>query len=465
MFLCLPAACSSSPFHVALPRRSLIRCLPAEGSACGEFWTQGYGQLTAIGESQLRSLGGILRARYSRLLPWGLPASYSREHVYVRSTDYDRTLQSVMSLLQGMFAPGTGMKLAGGAFALDAGVAVPPVHTVELANDFILRAFSGDTCSAWPDMVHAEQEQFAHEFAQHMAASQNVTTALGTAVGMPDLSYDQLGSVADSLLCMRAHGRTWPQGITEAMYTAAHAEAQWQVFNLYRLLPQRQAAGGAALAMLAARLTAAASPGGVQPQYEPNTFPSPAGVQLRGPPLAVYSAHDTTLLTVLYALLGPQQVLANPPYASSVVVELVNATFAGGSVTPAVRMWYNRGIGTADSGGHSPPFAAGNLLALPGCANVGTGGDVLCALDDWLRGTAAVAQADVAALCSGSGGGSDAAGSNKLGPGAVAAIVLGGMLGLMLVVVIVAFAVMGRSGNAALKGAYGPLDTPPPHHD
>lgn len=464
----LCGACPSV-IHFPPPRptcRSLIRCLPAEGAACGQFWSRGFGQLTAVGESQLRTLGGLLRQRYTVLLQGGLPPTYAREQVYIRSTNYDRTLQSAMSLLQGMFAPGTGLAFPNGSFALQGGVAVPPVHTVQLASDLLLRAFNGDTCSVWPNMVQAEQAAFATEFQQHIAASDGMTAALGAAVGLPNLTYAELGGVADSLLCMRAHGRTWPAGVTQAMYTAAHAEAQWALFNTYRQLPQRQASGGTALGMLAARLTAAATPGGVQPQFDPSSFPAPSGLQARGPTLAVYSAHDTTLLTLLYALLGPAQVLANPPYASTVIVELVGMDGGGdiGTATPAVRLWYNRGIGTGDSGGHSAPFDTANLLQLPGCANVGTGGDVLCSLPDWLAGTAAIAQADVSALCA-VGGEQDKLGRGGLSPGAATAAGAGGMLALLLLALGARWLCRRREVEGGARGPYGTLHTPPPHHD
>jgi acid phosphatase len=355
--------------------------------------------LTAEGEHQLASLGGQIRQRYGSdgLLKGGFPKDYDRSHVYVRSTQYDRTLQSAMSLLQGVFPPGTGMHLPDTSPALAAGVAVPPVHTVELKQDLMLRAFNSDTCPTWDTMLKSEQTQFSGDFKDRKAKAAPLVASLGAAVGLPDLGFEGLGSVADSLTCMQAHNYTWPANVTQSMFEDAHSEAQWLTMNTYRTPRQRQASAGTALAMVAARFQAAAA-GTAQPGFDPTSYPNATGQQLLGPSLAIYSAHDTTLLTLLYALQGSGAVWSNPPYASSLVFELVAVT---STAPPAVRVWYNRGIGTPGTGGGAAPFAAANLLHTPKCANT-TGasqGDMLCELPAWLDLNKGIINADVHGLC------------------------------------------------------------------
>ncbi|EWS71522.1 histidine acid phosphatase family protein (macronuclear) [Tetrahymena thermophila SB210] len=63
-----------------------------------------YGELTATGQRQHYNLGAQLRKEYSGFLP----DSYNHTQIYVRSTDYNRTLMSAASQLQGMFPAGTG---------------------------------------------------------------------------------------------------------------------------------------------------------------------------------------------------------------------------------------------------------------------------------------------------------------------------------------------------------------------
>uniref|UniRef100_A0A3Q2TYM4 Acid phosphatase 3 n=1 Tax=Fundulus heteroclitus TaxID=8078 RepID=A0A3Q2TYM4_FUNHE len=75
----------------------LIRCHPNDSSVCSyprdphgeEVWAQGFGQLTEVNGVSLRP---TCRCSFKRVL-------------YVRSTDYDRTLMSAQACLAGMFPP------------------------------------------------------------------------------------------------------------------------------------------------------------------------------------------------------------------------------------------------------------------------------------------------------------------------------------------------------------------------
>ena len=60
-----------------------------------------YGELTNEGTRQQYLLGQFLRDRYSTLIS----DRYSPKEVYVRSTDVDRTMESAMANLAGMFPP------------------------------------------------------------------------------------------------------------------------------------------------------------------------------------------------------------------------------------------------------------------------------------------------------------------------------------------------------------------------
>jgi lysosomal acid phosphatase len=57
--------------------------------------------LQQIGKYQHYELGQWLRQRYNEFLP----EVYSREDIYVRSTDVDRTLMSAASNLAGLYPP------------------------------------------------------------------------------------------------------------------------------------------------------------------------------------------------------------------------------------------------------------------------------------------------------------------------------------------------------------------------
>ena len=57
-----------------------------------------------IGVRQLYQLGRLIRHRYT-VEHQLISPNYTRDEVYIRSTDYDRTLMSALSLLSGLFQP------------------------------------------------------------------------------------------------------------------------------------------------------------------------------------------------------------------------------------------------------------------------------------------------------------------------------------------------------------------------
>lgn len=74
-------------------------------------WPQGLGQLTPEGMQQEYQLGVEFRKRYIEQTHL-LPEQYQQGTMYVRSTDYDRTLMSAQSLLMGLYPLGTGPKIS-----------------------------------------------------------------------------------------------------------------------------------------------------------------------------------------------------------------------------------------------------------------------------------------------------------------------------------------------------------------
>ncbi|UJR32487.1 hypothetical protein I4U23_019949 [Adineta vaga] len=63
------------------------------------FWPNGFGQLTRRGQLQQIYLGQYFRQRYSHFLN----SSYIASELYIRSSDYDRTLMSAYSNLIGLY--------------------------------------------------------------------------------------------------------------------------------------------------------------------------------------------------------------------------------------------------------------------------------------------------------------------------------------------------------------------------
>uniref|UniRef100_A0A8C6XJT9 Uncharacterized protein n=1 Tax=Naja naja TaxID=35670 RepID=A0A8C6XJT9_NAJNA len=62
-------------------------------------WPHGFQQLSEVGILQQKALGKFLRERYAGFLS----PSYKPQEIYVRSTDYDRTIMSAQANLMGLY--------------------------------------------------------------------------------------------------------------------------------------------------------------------------------------------------------------------------------------------------------------------------------------------------------------------------------------------------------------------------
>jgi lysosomal acid phosphatase len=90
---------------------------------------------------QLHELGVLMRSRYIDTYSM-ITANYTRQDVYVRSTDYDRTLISAQSLLQGLFPPGTGPIAQDG----QPGLTIDDLQPVPIHTGGFLRLFASLAC-------------------------------------------------------------------------------------------------------------------------------------------------------------------------------------------------------------------------------------------------------------------------------------------------------------------------------
>ncbi|OAD55716.1 Prostatic acid phosphatase, partial [Eufriesea mexicana] len=81
--------------------RTPIRPYPNDPYNNKSMWPVPYGELTNLGKYQHLMLGYWIRKRYSHLLS----SSYSRNDIYIQSTNVDRTLMSAEALLAGLYPP------------------------------------------------------------------------------------------------------------------------------------------------------------------------------------------------------------------------------------------------------------------------------------------------------------------------------------------------------------------------
>ena len=92
-----------------------------------KYWSE-VGQLTSVGMRQHWLIGYEFRRRYivnERLIP----PFYNSSNVYLRSTDYHRTIQSAESQLQGLFPEGPSLRVT-----TQNALALPPIGIQNLTD-------------------------------------------------------------------------------------------------------------------------------------------------------------------------------------------------------------------------------------------------------------------------------------------------------------------------------------------
>ncbi|XP_008843387.1 testicular acid phosphatase [Nannospalax galili] len=259
--------------------------------AASTLWPRGLGQLTREGIRQQLELGRFLRRRYKAFLS----PEYRREEVYIRSTDFDRTLESAQANLAGLFpeaAPGSP----------EADWKPIPVHTVPVSEDKLLR-FPMRSCPRYHELLRESTE--AADYQEALEGWTDFLTRLGNFTGLSLVGEPlrRAWKVLDTLICQRAHGLALPS---------------WASPDVLKTLSQISALDirahvGPPRAAEKAQLT-----GGILLDAILSNF---SRAQRLGLPLkmVMYSAHDSTLLA-LQGALGLYDG-NTPPYAACLAFE------------------------------------------------------------------------------------------------------------------------------------------------
>ncbi|ELK23825.1 Lysosomal acid phosphatase [Myotis davidii] len=289
-------------------------------------WPQGFGQLTKEGMLQHWELGQALRQRYRGFLN----TSYHPQEVYVRSTDFDRTLMSAEANLAGLFPP-DGMQ----RFNPNISWQPIPVHTVPIAEDRLLK-FPLGPCPRYEQLQNETRQ--TPEYQNESIQNAQFLDMVANETGLTDLTLESIWNVYDTLFCERL------SRLKDFSFRF--------LFGIYEQAEKARLQGGVLLAQIRKNLTLMATSSSHLPK------------------LLVYSAHDTTLVALqmaLYVYNGEQA-----PYASCHIFELYQEDNGNFSVEMYFRNESNKA-----------PWP----LSLPGCPH-------RCPLQDFLRLTEPVVPKD-----------------------------------------------------------------------
>uniref|UniRef100_A0A2I3HA36 Lysosomal acid phosphatase n=1 Tax=Nomascus leucogenys TaxID=61853 RepID=A0A2I3HA36_NOMLE len=289
--------------------------------------------VTLEGMLQHWELGQALRQRYHGFLN----TSYHRQEVYVRSTDFDRTLMSAEANLAGLFPP-NGMQ----RFNPNISWQPIPVHTVPISEDRLLK-FPLGPCPRYEQLQNETRQ--TPEYQNENSRNAQFLDMVANETGLTDLTLETVWNVYDTLFCEQTHGlRLPPWASPQTMQRLSRLKdfSFRFLFGIYQQAEKARLQGGVLLAQIRKNLTLMATTS-----------------QL--PKLLVYSAHDTTLVALQMALdvyNGEQA-----PYASCHIFEL----YQEDSGNFSVEMYFRNESDKA-------PWP----LSLPGCPH-------RCPLQDFLR--------------------------------------------------------------------------------
>uniref|UniRef100_A0A6I8RRU2 acid phosphatase n=1 Tax=Xenopus tropicalis TaxID=8364 RepID=A0A6I8RRU2_XENTR len=291
-----------------------------------KIWPNGLQQLTQEGVRQQYELGRFLRRRYDHFLS----STYNRQEIYVRSTDYDRTLMSAQASLAGLYPP-NGSQL----WHPEIHWQPIPVHTVPVSQDRLLK-FPSKDCPRYYELMRETIQQ--PEYQDKVNSWKDIMKRIANYTGYrAETTISRwVWKVYDTLFCQKSHNISLPLWATADVMKTLEEISAFDVKSHVEMHKTNEKA----------RLT-----GGILVDALLRNF---SDVVHKSLPLKMlmYSAHDSTLI----ALQGALKVYngLQPPYSSCHIFEFYKEVDG----THSVRMFYR-------NESSREPYE----LLLPGCAS------------------------------------------------------------------------------------------------
>ncbi|XP_070536749.1 lysophosphatidic acid phosphatase type 6-like [Ptychodera flava] len=242
------------------------------------------GQMTTLGKSQMYDLGKIYKTHYIDNLKF-LEPTFTTEHIYVRSTNIMRTIESASCVLAGMF--GETMKKHGPVTIYTDG----PETEYLYPNAGFCKKYKAFSSAFWHN---SDQVPGVARFRRQL---QDI-------LGMPDSMYLDLVRMRDNLAAMEAHKLPIPRYLEPLMDIIDRRATEIIKYYVTKSESEKkevlQVTCGQVLQMIRENIQSV-DKGSYQKFH-------------------IYSCHDTTLVSMLCGL----KIFDNrwPPYAADLIFEV-----------------------------------------------------------------------------------------------------------------------------------------------
>lgn len=256
-----------------------------------DFWPQGFGQLSLKGMMEEYHLGTVFKSRY---LDTGfMDSGYNRSQIYVRSTDFDRTLMSAECVLAGMYPPKENQM-----FDPDLKWQPIPVHTTPQKDDILLNVAS---CPVYDKLMDEDNDTYKQIQNANQELFDNLTEWTGE-----DINVDTVGLLKDTLFVeYHDNNLTMPEWFSPQLLTKLESIDDSLLRLMFSTKRKRKLTGGVWTNQVLKDMQNKVI--GVMPDMK----------------MVLYSAHDTTVATMLsvFDMFNGKQ----PPYSAAFAVELYSS--------------------------------------------------------------------------------------------------------------------------------------------
>ncbi|ORX55726.1 phosphoglycerate mutase-like protein [Hesseltinella vesiculosa] len=326
-------------------KRFVERPVPNDNPVAFKSGACHLGQLTNLGRQNLTNLGARLRSIYIEKLGY-LSDRYSSKEVYIRSSDYPRTLDSVQQLVGGGLYP---------ADKRDAGTTLE-IRTRDLRDENL---FSNRSCTRLGQLNKAFRQAVSDMHQDKFIQLKDLLKEYVDDISLD--SHPSANGIFDSVVAAKAHGYEFPPEFDDPLMRDLERVVVDESFYGHMASNEVRRLGlGRLMGDIRDRMVFRAN--GSDKNSEEADFK-----------LSVYSGHDSTVAPLLIILGGYDK--RWPPFGSALIFELFKSKAT--SMWPwkqpdhYVRVRYND-----------------KVLELPGCAQNGnhhaSGDQSLCTLDAFL---------------------------------------------------------------------------------